>query len=170
MLNRQDEVPKPGPKMWIERLGADKEGVFTILAARIFGLNVHWDAQEARSLPCTVPAAKCFGCKKQLASRWKGYLHCFDHHHRRHCFLELTSHAASQLQEQLNGASNYRGNRIKVARGRGSKSRLKVTVVGVQHTGQELPLEISPEETLMDLWRMGGWQPDLGFEPPMVAA
>lgn len=153
-LNRDDRPPKAGPKWWIERIGAGREGLFTIFSRNIFGVWTHW--QLHGSQPCFNRKEDCEGCKRNFPRRWKGYLHAYDHHAKRQCFLEITPIVAESIQQQLGEDQPVRGYRLKMKRGNGPKARVKVEVLAPLGGGPELVEEKFPEETLRKLWSLNG--------------
>lgn len=153
-FNREDRIPKAGPKMWIERVGAGGENLFTIFSLSIYGVWTHWGLYGSQ--PCLAERSKCSGCAGKLPKRWKGYLHCYDHHAKRQVFLELTPMSAESIVKQLGEDQPLRGYRVKIKRGNGPKARLKVEVMIPLPGGPPLVEEKYPEETLRQLWGFTG--------------
>jgi hypothetical protein len=154
-FSRQDLPPKSGPKWWIERIAAGSGGMFTVFSRSIYGVWTHWGLYG--SSPCLSERSKCDGCKARWPRRWKGYLHVYDFHNKRQCFLEITPAVAESISEQMGGrleGVSLRGYRLQLRRGNGAKARLKVEVLAGLKDGPELPEEQSPEETLVKLWKM----------------
>jgi len=149
---RDDRIPKAGPKWWIERVKADTEALFTVFSRSVFGVWTHWGLYG--SSPCLAERSKCAGCANKLPRRWKGYVHAYDHHNKRQCFLELTPIVAESVQKQLGDGQVWRGFRLRLKRGKGEKARVKVEVLGILSTGPELVDEKCPGETLEKLWSL----------------
>lgn len=151
-LNREDKPPKSGPKWWIERIKAGSEGLFTVFSRSVYGVWTHWALHG--SSPCFSRKDDCEGCKRQWPRRWKGYLHAYDHHNKRQCFLEITPLVAEGITQQLGEGQPLRGYRLKLKRGAGPKARVKVEVLAPLGGGPALVDEQFPEETLRKLWSM----------------
>jgi len=151
-LNRDDNIPKAGPKWWIERVGKAQECLFTVFSKTVWGVWTHWCLYGSQ--PCYGCTAKCDGCKQRLPKRWKGYLHCYDHHNKRQCFLEITPIVAESIRDQIGEGQPWRGFRLKMKRGNGPKARIKVEVLAALPSGPQLVDERCPEETLLKLWQM----------------
>jgi len=149
-FNRQDEIPKSGPKWWIQRLRAGEEGLYTIFSRSVWGVWTHYGLYG--SIPCLGDKHACYGCQNRMPKRWKGYYHAYDHHHKRQCFVEVTPRIAEAVVDQLGLGQPIRGYRLKMKRGRGDKSRVKVEVLAPLAGGPELVDEKNPEETLRKLW------------------
>lgn len=153
-LSRQDFPPKAGPKWWIERVKTGQEQLFTVFSSTIFGVWTHWGLYG--SSPCMSTPDQCAGCKAKLPRRWKGYLHTYDWHNKRQCFLEITPLVAEQIVEQLGENVPFRGYRLKLKRGKGDKARIKVEVLAPLPSGPSLVDEKSPQKTLEKLWSLNG--------------
>lgn len=149
-LNRDDTPPKAGPKWWIERLPAGKEGLYTIFARSVWGVWTHYSLYG--SIPCLGEKHKCYGCQNRLPRRWKGYYHAYDWSAKRQCFLEVTPRLVEMIVAQVGEGQPLRGYRLKMKRGKGPKARVKAEVLPPMVGGPELVDEKSPEETLLKLW------------------
>jgi len=151
-FNRQDYPPKAGPKWWIERVKAGQEQMFTVFSTSIYGVWTHWTLYG--SSPCFARPDQCHGCKNKQPRRWKGYIHCYDWHNKRQCFLELTPGVAESIIAQLGEGVPFRGYRLEMKRGKGDKARVKVQVLSPLPSGPTLVDERYPYETLAKLWSL----------------
>ena len=86
--------------------------------------------------------------------RWKGYAHVYDHANRDQCLIELTPGAARQLLVALGTHETLRGMRVMIARGKGAKARLSVSIQKMPTASElhKLPREHDPLITLSKLW------------------
>lgn len=150
---RRDDVPPPaGPEAEIVRIKSANPHWFVILSASLWGVWTHWNGK--RSEPCTGDTKLvCEGHKREYPLRWKGYLYCYSHEHRKHVFLELTPVAAQSILDQLPTGENLRAYRLEMKRSSDAKgSRLKATVHPPLRKPDELPKAEDPERHLWKLW------------------
>jgi len=158
-LSRQDTPPRPGPRYPILRVKATTPTRYVLCGRAIYGLWTHWI--KDRSIPCTEPRSRCPGCLSSSPHRrWKGYVHARCMANGEEGFIELTPFGACQLREQAGVSACLRGLQVKLSRGNGVKTRMKVELVYAlpSSEGQELPEEKSPEITLFDLWQGSGFR------------
>jgi hypothetical protein len=159
-LNRNDDPPDRNGELWVLRLKGNTKRTFTIVSTKLWGVRTHWNGK--RTVPCFKPTDSCEGCKKCMPQRWKGYLHAFDGARRGYCFLELTPEAARQLLAQFPKGFNLRGQRIEVERTSSDQGRLHVNVLAPTPNLSILPPEMSPKDTLLNLWEVKGDVSDEG--------
>jgi hypothetical protein len=151
-LNRTDKpVPRKAPRVEVVRLRGGESFSCTILSSKFSGFVVHWNAVIRRSRPCYESRENCEGCKDELPAKTLYYLHVWSGT-KGSCFLEMTAHAAFQLQEIFGSVSTYRGQRITVERTRAANGRLKVDVKEWSENAANLPPEEDPEDVLRKLW------------------
>ncbi len=161
-FNRDDTPPSPGPKWWVERIRPDQEGLFTVFSRSIYGVWTHWGLYGSQ--PCFSDPKQCHGCKQNQPKRWKGYLHAYDHHHKRQCFLEVTPGMAEEILKQVGQDQPIRGYRLKTKRGKGAKARVRVEVLAPLAVGPDLVDEKYPEDTLRKLWNIAAFEESQGGE------
>lgn len=151
-LSRPIRRPASGPQMWILRLKAKEEVQVCILSKAIWQCMVHWAGDHSE--PCFEDHKTCHGHKRGWPLRWKGYLHVYDLRQRKECFLEITPGLADQLESAIGTGEVYRGQRVKLVRGRGDKARysLEIMLPHEQVSRVDLPPEKDPYETLCKLW------------------
>lgn len=150
---RRSNIPPPaGPEMLVVRIDADQTVVATIISRHLVGFQTHWTGN--RTIPCLERKGECHGCKAGMPSRWKGYLHVWDHHRKKDVFLEMTPHSANELLEQLGAGAEMRGQRVTLKRMKGKKARVKVQwdAIHGQVASDKLPEPKDPQVTLETLW------------------
>lgn len=148
-FNRQDEPPPPGPNMTVRRIRALQRLQFVLLG-QPWGTWTHYNGRSTE--PCLKPKKECPGCKRQLAHRWKCYIHVWNLQRQTDEFLELTPASRAQLDDQLPTGEPYRGQRIEVARGKGDKSRLTVLLLPAVPVHGKMPESKDPYKLLCKLW------------------
>jgi len=77
----------------------------------------------------------------------------------------VTPGMAEAVLEQLGEGQPWRGYRLKLKRGKGPKSRVKVEVQAPLVGGPDLVDEKCPEETLRKLWSVNGEDEGSQIEP-----
>lgn len=147
-----DNVPRPGPDIFIKRLKGQESLTCTILGAKVHGVWCHWNPKSDSSEPHYLSEDECPGCKARRPKRWKGYVHCFAHNMGQEIFLELTPHSAQSLQSQIGPVETMRANRLRIERGKGDNGKLSVTVLTAERNADALPREKSPQPSILKLW------------------
>jgi len=145
--------------LYIKRMKAGESRCFTVVGSKIRGIWVHWNPQGNCSEPHM--EENCHGCNKQMAKRWKGFLHCFDDAAHQEMFLELTPTGASAVQSNILSAEHMRGTVMTVTRGTKANSRLGITVQAYRRDPKVLPLEKDPRLSILKLWGVLGEQGEL---------
>lgn len=160
-VRRADCPPDPGPELEVRRVGAGLSMTVMFLCVSIRGFWTHWNPGRNRTQPCLEPVESCPGHKQQLPLRWKAYAHVFDHGNRDQCLLELTPGAARQLQTALGTQKDLRGMRVLIARGKGAKARLSVSIqkIATDQEKAKLPREHDAIVTLSKLWNFSAESP-----------
>lgn len=155
VYRRDDIPPESGPALKIVRLKACESCNVSLLGSCVVGYWTHWGT---RTLPCTLPREECEGCRRQFPQRWKGYIHCLREDRTEEGFLEVTKITRETILEHVGGEKFLRGSRIKVLRGKGDKTTLRVLLLrpwAAEHPDIPLPDEKSPEQTLRALFEFG---------------
>jgi hypothetical protein len=147
-----DDIPKPGPELYIKRLDANESVQGVICSVKICSVTIHWNAKRKKSEPHFKDETKCPGCLNGMTKRWKGFLHVVCAPKGDEIFLELTPESATALKNVLGQEQSWRGNRIQVSRGNVKASRLKVTVLTRAPENFPLPPERDPAESILKLW------------------
>jgi hypothetical protein len=152
MLNIRSEMSPPtrAPAMPIIRIKGGQAGMFLIYSHRPEWFCSHWNGR--RSEPCIIPSDECSGCKRQLPTKWKGYLHVRKLDGEQDGFLEITPHVNDSLLSQAPSKPSLRGWRIEIRRTRGNLGRLNVCLLPKLCSDDNLPPVKSARETLSVLW------------------
>src|SRR5947207_7704546 len=153
VYRRGGEPPASGPRLKILRVKARETFNVAIIGTAFHAFWTHWSG--ARTEPCTEPRENCDGCLRQWPQRWKCYLHAIREDCLSEGFLELTSLNRDRIRELLGGDKFLRGARVKVLRGNGDKTELKLMLLrcwAAEHEGEVLPDEMDPESTLRALF------------------
>ena len=150
---RRDDTPPPaGPSMRIIRFKANESCNVALIGSKVRGFWTHW---SDRTEPCTEPKEECVGCLRKWPQRWKGYIHALREDRMEEGFLEVTRLTKETILEQVGGEKFLRGARIKVLRGKGDRTTLRVLLLrgwAAEHQDSPLPNEKDPEETLRALF------------------
>lgn len=145
-----DSIPARGPELFIKRLKGGESRMYTVLGTKIRGIWVHWNPASNMSEPHH--HENCAACKKEMAKRWKGFLHCWDDASHQEVFLELTPTSASAVQTAILGENLLRGTVMTVSRGAKANSRLNVHVQVYRRNDKALPREKDPRLSILKLW------------------
>lgn len=148
--------PKPGPAFKVVQVRAGGVFLGVICSPTIWGVMTHWNdlgGPRGRSERCCAPKATCYGCDKQLPSRWKGWLHCFDLRTRNEIFLEITPAGGEQIEIERPKDGTLRGLKIEARRSQGGdRGRFTVTLGLFSGDLEKLPAAKDPEPVLEVLW------------------
>lgn len=150
---RGEEEPASGPRYKIVRVKANETFNVAILGTEFHRFWTHWSG--SRTEPCTEPKAECIGCSRQWPQRWKAYLHVLREDTLAEGFLELTKLNRDTIREHVGGDKFLRGTRLKLLRGKGDKTQLKILLLrswAAEHGEEPMPSEKNPEETLRSLF------------------
>lgn len=147
---RDNVPPKREGELWIERMKANGRKQFTIYSRHLWGIWTHWDGK--RSQPCYKDKKKCLGCGKGLPTRWKAYVHAYDHIKRMQVFVELTPTASRSLLDQIGKGLALRGVVMTLQRTAAQNGRLNVHLDKVTDATMHLPAEVDPFQTLCSIW------------------
>lgn len=150
---RGGEPPESGPRLKLIRVKARESFNVAIVGTLFHPFWTHWSGR--RTEPCTEPKEECAGCIGQWPQRWKCYLHCIREDSLTEGFLECTALNRDRVRELVGGDKMLRGSRLKVLRGNGDKTELRLMLLRpwiAEHDGEILPDEQDPEETLRALF------------------
>jgi hypothetical protein len=130
--------PAPRAKGIILRVTTAETQQFVCLSSTVWGQLQHWHGN--RSHECKGDKARCEGCSRGWAGRWKGYLHVQTGQHGADTWLELTAQAWSLLESQLPDGETARGVifRLRKTKG-GAKGRYLCEVLERRVSNDELP-------------------------------
>lgn len=146
----------PPPNPFTIRVWTPDRGVVwtaTCLSPSVYGCLTHWTG--TRTVPCTVPAEHCAGCRDQRPSRWRGFLLCASLEDGRTRFVALTAKAWHDLEARLHGVTELRGIQLKISRSqKAANGRLDVFPIGRHPNPSLLPADQDPFPTLQLMWGM----------------
>jgi hypothetical protein len=148
-------TPRVGPKMDIIRLEGGESKQYHSLSPAIHEYMIHWDPIVRRSVHCLEDPTLCEGCKREMPTKYRGYL-CIENTVRRQAWVEITNECALDLLAQTATYDSLRGLMIKLTRTPSSKGRLYVDVLIHQARDSKLlAADASPETILRTLWAWG---------------
>lgn len=159
-----DDIPLPGPEVYILRMKGNRCLTFTIWAVKIRGIWIHW--RGTHSEPHYRDEEHCPGCQSKQEKRWKGFLHCYCSEMKQEVFLELTPTSAHSLRAQLAGRASMRGGVIQVRRTAAENGRLYISTLTPVSDTSMLPPEKDPRPSILRLWGVKDEQAEqwLGME------
>jgi len=159
-LNRQEEPKRERGELFVKRLEGNEQVEVCVLSAKVEGFLTHWQpakgGRKGYSLPCTQPTEECEGHKRQLPSRWRGYLHVFEIHKGQSFFLEITPETLHNLKALVGESTVWRGLCICFKRMNGKNTRIAVTLLTEwgRRSSAALPQPLSVETMLRKLWNI----------------
>lgn len=149
-------APKPGPRIEVLRVTTPAWQHFAIVSTAPFGKRIHWFG--GRSHECTQKVedgeVRCYGCKEEWPSKWKGYLDVIQMPTQKRAFLEITASAWEMLDALVPDEWSLRGLHIKVAKTKGGRyGRYQIELLASKTPIDLLPRESDPAQILEFLWR-----------------
>jgi len=145
-----DDVPKPGPEVYVLRMPADRTITFVAWGDKLRGFDVHWLGN--RTAMHFEPAEECEHCLKNLPSKWKGYLHVYAVELKQEFFLEFTKITASAFQHQVANPDHLRGCTFRLKRGKSKNSRMSIIILAPVTVETALPPEKDPRPCILRLY------------------
>jgi len=162
-----DEVPAPGPELYVKRLKGSESLSCLILATGIRGAKCHWT--NGHTIPHFTNPSLCEGCKQKIGIDWKGFLHVYATELNAQIFLELTPFSARAVMTLFPQPESMRGNWIKVTRTKAANGRMRVQPQSHMHPPKNLPEEKNPMTSVLRMWGILDETPQFDMDPADVS-